>query len=279
MEVKILQKDGLSTRLVIEGVDTAFMNSLRRIILAEVPAMAIDEIVVIENSSLLHDEILAHRMGLIPLKTDLDSYNLPEECTCKSELGCNLCRVSLTMDVEAKESNRTVYSGDLTPENPNIEPVSAKIPLVKLAPDQRIRLEAYARLGKGEKHAKWQPVSVCAYRHFPKVKINEKECDACGKCVEVCPKRVLKVSEGGKQLELRNVIDCTSCKDCVKTCPKGPSAIDVSWQKDVFVLDIESTGSLPTERIVLEALKILDKKAESFLEQLTVIKDAEGPAE
>jgi DNA-directed RNA polymerase subunit D len=279
MEVKILQKNDLSTRLVIEGVDTAFMNSLRRIILAEVPAMAIDEIVVIENSSLLHDEILAHRMGLIPLKTDLDSYNLPEECTCKSELGCNLCRVSLTMDVEAKESNRTVYSGDLTSENPNIEPVSAKIPLVKLAPDQRIRLEAYARLGKGEKHAKWQPVSVCAYRHFPKVKINDKECDACGKCVEVCPKRVLRVSESGKQLELRNVVDCTVCKDCVNTCPKGPSAIDVSWQKDVFVLDIESTGSLPTERIVLEALKILDKKAESFLEQLTVIRNAESPTE
>jgi DNA-directed RNA polymerase subunit D len=279
MEVKILQKDDFSARMVIEGVDTAFMNSLRRIVLAEVPAMAIDEVVVIENSSLLHDEILAHRMGLIPLKTDLDSYNLPEECTCKSELGCNLCRVSLTMDVEAKDSNRTVYSGDLMSENPNIEPVSAKIPLVKLAPDQRIRLEAYARLGKGEKHAKWQPVSVCAYKHYPKVKINEKECDACGKCVEVCPKRVLKVSESGKQLELRNVIDCTVCKDCVNTCPKSPSAIDVSWQKDVFVFDIESTGSLPTERIMLEALKILDKKANSFMEQLTVIKDAESPAE
>jgi len=279
MEVKILEKNDVSTRLVIEGADTAFMNSLRRIILAEVPAMAIDEVVVIENSSLLHDEILAHRMGLIPLKTDLDSYNLPEECTCKSELGCNLCRVSLTMDVEAKDSNRTVYSGDLVSENTNIEPVTPKIPLVKLAPDQRIRLEAYARLGKGEKHAKWQPVAVCAYRHFPKVKINEKECDACGKCVEICPKRVLKVSEDGRKIELRNVIDCTVCKDCITTCPKGPSAIDVSWQKDVFVFDIESTGSLPTERIVLEALKILDKKAESFSEQLTVIKDAESPTE
>jgi DNA-directed RNA polymerase subunit D len=279
MEVKILQKEDFSTRLVIEDVDTAFMNSLRRIILAEVPAMAIDEVVIIENSSLLHDEILAHRMGLVPLKTDLDSYNLPEECTCKSELGCNLCRVSLTMDVEAKDRNITVYSSDLTSENPNIEPVSGKIPLVKLAPDQRIRLEAYARLGKGEKHAKWQPVSVCAYKHYPKVKINEKECDACGKCVEVCPKRVLKVSEGGKQLELRNVIDCTVCKDCVNTCPKSPAAIDVSWQKDVFVLDIESTGSLPTERIVLEALKIMDKKVDSFLENVTVIKDAESTAE
>lgn len=279
MEVKIVEKNDFSARIIVEGVDTAFMNSLRRIMLAEVPSMAIDEVVIIENSSMLHDEILAHRMGLIPLKTDLDSYNLPEECPCKSELGCNLCRVSLTLDVEAKDSTKTVYSGNLISENPNIMPVSTRIPIVKLAPDQRIRLEAYARLGKGEKHAKWQPVSVCAYKHFPRVKIDEKNCDSCGKCVDVCPKRVLTVTENEKKLELRNVIDCTVCKDCVDVCPKSPPALEVSWNKDVFVFDVESTGALPVERIVLAALKILDKKAESFLEQLAVKKDDESQAD
>jgi DNA-directed RNA polymerase subunit D len=276
MEIKVADKNDLSLRLIVEDVETAFMNSLRRIMLAEVPSMAIDEVVVIENSSMLHDEMLAHRLGLIPLKTDLDSYNLPEECTCKSELGCNLCRVSLTLDVEAGDSVRTVYSGELVSENPSIVPVSDKIPIAKLAPAQKIKLEAYARLGKGEKHAKWQPVSVAAYKNFPKVKINEKLCDACGKCVEICPKRVLALSESGKKLELRNVIDCTVCKDCVDVCPASPPALDVSWNKDVFVLDIESTGALPVERIVLEALKVLDKKVESFLEQLSVKKDEEA---
>lgn len=273
MEIKVADKNELSARLIIEGVDTAFMNSLRRIIISEVPAMAIDEVVVIENSSMLHDEILAHRLGLIPLRTDLDSYNLPEECSCKSELGCNLCRVSLTIDIEAKDSIRTVYSGDLTSENPNIGPVSEKISIVKLAPNQRLRLEAYARLGKGQKHAKWQPVSVCAYKHFPQVKINEKECDSCGKCVDICPKRVFSISEGGKKLELRNVVDCTVCHDCVDVCPKSPPAVEVAWDKDVFAFDIESTGSLPVERIVNEAVRILDRKFESFLEQLAVKKD------
>jgi DNA-directed RNA polymerase subunit D len=276
MEIKIAEKNDLSARLIVEGVDTAFMNSLRRIILAEVPSMTIDEVVVIENSSMLHDEILAHRLGLIPLKTDLDSYNLPEDCTCKSELGCNLCRVSLTLDVEAGDSIRTVYSSELVSENPNIVPVSDKIPIAKLAPAQKIKLEAYARLGKGEKHAKWQPVSVAAYKNFPKVKVNEKLCDACGKCVEICPKRVLTLSESGKKLELRNVIDCTVCKDCVGVCPTSPPALEVSWNKDVFVLDIESTGALSVDRIVLEALKILNKKAELFLEQLSVKKDEEA---
>jgi len=273
LEAKIVDKNEFSARLIIEGVDSALMNSLRRIMIAEVPSMAIDEVVVIENSSMLHDEILSHRLGLIPLKTDLNSYNLPEECSCKSELGCNLCRVSLTLDVEAKDSVRTVYSGDLIAENPSVSPVSEKIPIAKLAPNQRLRLEAYARLGKGEKHAKWQPVPVCAYKHFPRVKINEKDCDSCGKCFDICPKRVLSVSEGGKKLELRNIIDCTVCKDCVDVCPKSPPAIEVAWDKDVFVLDIESTGALPVERLVLESIKILDRKFESFLEQLAVKKD------
>jgi len=273
VEVKVVDKNELSARLIVEGVDAALMNALRRAMVAEVPSMAIDEVVVIENSSMLHDEILAHRLGLIPLVTDLDSYNLPEECSCNSEMGCNLCRVSLTLDVEAAESVKTVYSGDLVSENPNIRPVSERIPIVKLAPDQRLKIEAYARLGKGEKHAKWQPVSVCTYRHFPKVKINEKECDSCGKCVDICPKRVLSISEGGKKLEPSNVIECTVCKDCVDVCPKSPPAVEVAWDKDVFVIDVESSGALPVDRIVLEAVKILDRKFESFLERLAVRKD------
>ena len=276
MEIKIGERKDLFLRLIVEDVDTAFMNSLRRIILAEVPSMAIDEVVIVENSSMINDEILAHRLGLIPLKTDLDSYNLPEDCSCKSELGCNLCRASLTLDVEAGNNIRTVYSNELVSENPSIVPVSDKIPIAKLAPAQKIKLEAYARLGKGEKHAKWQPVSVAAYKQFPKVKVNEALCDTCGKCVEVCPKRVLTLSESGKTLELRNVIDCTVCKDCVNVCPASPPALEVSWNKNVFVLDIESTGALPVERIVLEALKVLDKKVELFLEQLSVKKDAES---
>jgi len=273
LEIRLVDKNDFFARLVIEGVDSAFMNSLRRIIVAEVPAMAIDEVVVIENSSMLHDEILAHRLGFVPLRTDLDSYNLPENCPCKSELGCNLCRASLTLNVEATNGGRTVYSGDLVSENPNITPVSSRIPIVKLAPDQHLKLENYARLGKGEKHAKWQPVSKCTYKHFPKVKISEKECDSCGKCVDACPKRVLSISEGGKRPDLRNVIDCTMCRDCVGACPKNPPAIEVSLNKDVFVMDIESTGALPFDRIVTEAIKILDGKFESFLEQLAVKKD------
>jgi len=270
VEVQILEKTDDYMRFIIEGANVPFVNALRRIMLAEVPSMAIDEIVIIENSSVLHDEILAHRIGLIPLKTDLDSYNLPEECTCKSEFGCNLCRLSLTLEVEATEDMVTVYSKDLKSENPDIRPVSDKILIIKLAPEQKIKLEAYARLGKGKNHAKWQPVSMCTYKYLPRIKINAESCNACGNCVKICPQKILISTEEG--IKTQNEIECTLCQDCIDVCPQNPPAIEISWHKDAFIFNIESTGTLPVERIVLEALKILDKKIKDFGMQLKVRK-------
>lgn len=122
--------------------------------------MAIDDVVILENSSVLYDELLAHRLGMIPIKTDLDRYILPEKCDCGTPLGCNKCRVLFVLDSVAKERQTTVYSGDLVSEDREIRPTSETIPLVKLAPGQAVKLEAYARLGRGKEHAKWQSSNV-----------------------------------------------------------------------------------------------------------------------
>jgi len=267
MEIRIAEKNDVAMQLFVQGVNVPFMNVLRRIVLAEVPSMAIDDVVIIENSSVLQDEILAHRLGLIPIKTDLDSYNLPEECPCKSEFGCNLCRASLTLEIEASNDIKTVYSGDLKPENPDIVPISDRVPIVKLVSGQKIKLEAYARLGKGKAHAKWQPVTVCAYRHLPPIKIGESHCDGCNKLLKAGPKRVLIKAEskkggtqGWKELAL--------CQKCAKTYPLNTSAIEFAWDQEAFIFNIESTGALPPERIMMEALNILDKKVKDFFSEL-----------
>jgi len=265
VEIEVLEKSENGLRLIIKGVDVPFVNALRRVIISEVPCMAIDEVVIIENSSILQDEIIAHRLGLIPLKTDLDSYNLPEECPCKSEFGCNLCRVTLTLDVEAKEGTKTVYSGDLKSENPYVVPVSDKIPIIKLAKEQKLRLEAYARLGRGKNHAKWQPVSMCTYKYFPKIEIS-KSCTACAKCVEICPRRVL--DKRNNKIEIRDLTACTLCKDCVEECPQNPPAIEVKWEENKFIFNLESTNALPPERIMIEAVKILEKQLNEFEGQI-----------
>jgi len=271
LKLRILDKNQNSIRFVVDGIGTPLANSLRRIMLAEVPCMAIHDVVFIENSSVLHDEILGLRLGLIPLKTNLDAYNLPEECSCKSELGCHLCRTVLTLDTQAKDEIRTVYSGDLVPEDPSIAPVSDRIPIVKLAPSQKVRLEAYARLGKGKVHAKWQPVAACTYRYMPVVEVDSANCDACGECVNICPKKVLQ-SKGNK-IVVANLIECILCEDCVEACARKPPAIKVSGNRSCFIFYAESTSVLPAERVVSEALNIYERKYSEFVNQLAGIED------
>jgi DNA-directed RNA polymerase subunit D len=271
MNVSLIQKSGNFLSFLIKGINFSFANTLRRIIITEVPSMTIDEAVIIENSSVLNDEILALRLGLIPLTTDLDSYNMPEECTCGSELGCNLCRTVLTLDVRAEDKTRIVFSGEFIPEDNKITPVAKNIAIVKLAQGQKIRLEAYAKLGKGKTHAKWQPVSACTYRFMPEIKIDASICNGCNKCVDVCPKKVFMKKEN--QPEIKSLIDCILCLDCVNVCPQDKKAIKVSWDETSFIFKIESTGCLPVERIVFKALKICEKKFTELKNEIKGIKD------
>jgi DNA-directed RNA polymerase subunit D len=269
MEIKIIERNGNNIRFILSGASPAFANALRRIMIAEVPSMAIDDVIIVENTSVIYDEILAHRFGLIPLTTDLDAYVLPEECTCKSELGCNKCRVVFTLEAEAIDKVVTVYSGDLKSENPNIRPVSDKIPMVKLAPGQKLKFEAYARLGRGLEHAKWQPVSTCVYKFMPKISVNMKKCDLCGLCVKFCPKRVLAIE--GSKLTVKNEMKCTLCMECVRNCPKKPTPLKIEWDDSTFIFHVESVGALPVNRIVEEAAKLLDKKASIMLEEVRAL--------
>lgn len=274
MEIKVLEKDDRNMRLLIKEVDVPYVNALRRVIISEVPCMAIDEVVMLENSSIMQDETIAHRLGLVPLKTDLDSYNLPEDCKCQSEFGCNLCRVTLILDVEAKEGTRSVYSGELVSENKEVTPVSDTIPIAKLAKEQKLRLEAYARLGKGKNHAKWQPVSMCAYKYFPKIQISSKHCDSCGKCVDICPRKVL--AKTGDKIEVKDLVACTLCQDCVEACSQDPKAITVGWEENTFIFSLESSGALKPDRILKEAVRILDRQLKEFEGQIKVKKSEES---
>jgi len=266
MELKLIEKQEDALRFLLTGVSPAFANALRRLMIAQVPTMAIEDVIVIENTSVMYDEILSHRLGLIPLTTDLDAYVLPEECECKSDLGCSRCRVSFTLEAETKEQTRTVYSEELKSENPSVRPVSEKIPIVKLAPGHKIRLEAYAKLGRGQDHAKWQPVSACAYKFLPKITIDLQKCDACRECVKFCPKKILDIKDS--KLTVINETECALCMDCVKHCPKKPAPIKVEWDPMSFVFYVESTGSMPPERIVREAAKLLSAKASLISKQI-----------
>lgn len=162
--IKIVEKDNNHIVIEFNDVPRQYVNALRRLSISQVPTFAIDDVVILENSSVMHDEAVAHRLGLIPLRTDLKRFVMPHLCDCKSTLGCSKCRVLLVLDAESQDKTKVITSADLTSEDDVVKPVSHEIPIVSLAPGQKLKFEAYARLGIGKIHAKWQPTSVAVVK-------------------------------------------------------------------------------------------------------------------
>lgn len=156
----VVSRDGNVMSVRLKGVPLQYANAIRRICLNGVPVFAVDTVDIIENTSVLADEGLAHRLGLVPLRTDLERYAEPSKCSCGTQEGCSNCRVRFVLDSGDTEQTRTVLSGEIKSEDPDIVPISADVPIIELAPGQKVKAEAYARLGRGSDHAKWNSANV-----------------------------------------------------------------------------------------------------------------------
>ena len=154
--IQVLSTDPKKISVRLKGVPLQYANALRRICLNGIPVFAIDTVDVIENSSAMMDESIAHRLGMIPLKTELSRFNEPDS------------RVLLVLDSGNKETSETVTSADLLSQDEVVKPTSNKISIAYLAPGQKIKVEAYARLGRGTEHAKWNSSNVSILTHTDK---------------------------------------------------------------------------------------------------------------
>jgi|TARA_B110001454_G_scaffold68142_1_gene66492 DNA-directed RNA polymerase subunit D len=150
LSLEIINQNEQKVSVKIKGVQLQYANALRRICLNGVPVYAVDNIDILENTSVLADEAVAHRVGLIPLKTDLSA----------SKDGNENDKIMLTLDSGFSDETRTILSGDLKSQDDNVIPTSNDIPIVTLAPGQSIKFEAYARLGKGTEHARWNSANI-----------------------------------------------------------------------------------------------------------------------
>ncbi len=146
--IQILTSDDKKISIKLIGISLHYANALRRICLNGVPIFAIDTVDIIENTSVIPDEGLALTLGMIPLKTELNGFDESNS------------RVILVLDSEAAENIKIVTSAELESKDQVVKPISKQIPIVHLAPGQRIKLEAYARLGRGTEHAKWNSANI-----------------------------------------------------------------------------------------------------------------------
>ena len=150
MSLSIISQSEQKVSVKLKGIPIQYANALRRICLNGVPIYAIDTVDFLSNSSVMADEGISHRLGLIPLKTELSDVQQNNESD----------KIMFTLDSGETENTRTVLSGELRSQDNNVKPISDNIPIVTLAPGQRLKIEAYARLGRGTEHAKWNSANV-----------------------------------------------------------------------------------------------------------------------
>jgi DNA-directed RNA polymerase subunit D len=256
MKVKTMELKGNKGVLKIEDTDVYFVNSLRRVMLAELPKLAIDDVIVYDNTSALFDEMISHRLGLIPIPTDLQILAFRNECKCDGK-GCPSCTVRYTL---SKEGEGVVYSGDLQPEHPSFAITETTIPIVELTKDQRVILEVEAVLGRGRDHAKWQVVLAPRYRMETVITVDKKRMNDVKAFIEELPKDLVELK--GDKLEVKDI----SKMPVLETYIEKNKADYITIKKDPTKLtfSFETDGSMSAKAALQESVNILTKKYEEF---------------
>src|SRR2546426_9144988 len=266
MDLKVFDHTDTSIAVRIEGGEPTFVNAIRRTLLADVPKMAIEDVEFhlgpiraedgreYESVAPLFDEIISHRLGVVPIPTDLQLYVPKASCpNCHGE-GCSNCTIICALN---KRGPGIVTSGDLEPiGDPKLKPKDALIPIVKLGDGQALLIYATATLGTGRDHAKWQVAHGVGYSFATVLKAGGESFEAQDAKVPPCPDHILRPGNEEATVELR--------AEC-KKCRKFSDAYDVKSLKAVndptkIRLQFETDGSLSARDTVIAALDILEKR-------------------
>jgi DNA-directed RNA polymerase subunit D len=239
-EVEFVERNERAARFVVRPITPAFANGIRRAMIADIPTFSIDTVRFIENSSVMFDEQIALRLGLVPLTTPPGEFEIGDE-------------VTLSLDVRGPD---TAYSGDIVTSDVMVEPADDNIPIIDLKEDQRLEFEADAVLDSGRNHAKHQGGVAVGYRHLQQVEVvgekSEFEDDE--------PHILRGVIEEDGELVPTEAFD----NDLSERYP-GKN-VEVTDVPDAFVFDVETDGSFSVDELVEQAVGSIQTRATELKE-------------
>ncbi|KAG0641345.1 DNA-directed RNA polymerase [Tuber brumale] len=290
--VKFFRNTPLLSQFDLIHTDAAIANTLRRIMIAEVPTLAIESVYVSNNTSIIQDEVLAHRLGLIPLRGDKDalkglSWYLrgedsdPREPTDEDTVVLHL-KKTCERNPDAKKTdtdpdklyiNHNVYASDILfePAGRQIkafahDPVRSANPdilIAKLRPGQEIDLTMHCVKGIGQDHAKFSPVATASYRLLPDIKIKKPIRGKAAERFAACfPKGVIAIRErndGEKEAVVDNVRNDTVSREVLRH-DEFKGIVELGRVRDHFIFSVESTGQFDADEIFLSAVGTLKAK-------------------
>ncbi|MBP6021113.1 MAG: DNA-directed RNA polymerase subunit D [Candidatus Methanomethylophilaceae archaeon] len=248
MDIEIIEMTERKGKFKLKNTSPAMANALRRTMLSDIPKMAIDEVEFhlgsiesngkeFESVTPLFDEVIAHRLGMVPVPTDYDLFTYKETCSCKGE-GCPSCTIMYSLN---KQGPCTVLSGDMMPlGDSSLSVKDENIPIVELTDGQAVLIYAKAVMGTAKKHVKWQAAFGVGYSYL----------------IDEAPAALDKQTK-------------STSKKAEKPVSKDPNAMDDSHID--FLFTFETDGSLTAKQVLEKAVSILSTEAKEILEQLDAL--------
>ncbi|KAK9836093.1 hypothetical protein WJX81_000618 [Elliptochloris bilobata] len=282
--------DRSSIEFDLIGIDPAIANAFRRILISDLPTMAVEHVFIINNTSVMNDDVLAHRLGLVPLNLDPDLFQDKAEGEAASEMNTVVFKLVMACEPNAdkpisvmSKELRWLPKGSQLPQETECEfvssqeellphpaaPVHNDILLLKLGAGQEIELEAHAVRGVGRDHAKWSPVSTAWYRLHPEIVFTkpvtgtaaEELAAACPEIFSVVDGQTVAAAARGNELHLEKVRRLAADE-------RWAGRLELRKRKDHFVFTVDSTGALPPQTLFTRAIDVLAEKADRLLQRL-----------
>ncbi|CDU25594.1 probable Rpc40-40 kD subunit of DNA-directed RNA polymerases I and III [Sporisorium scitamineum] len=291
LKVIVTRLSDASCEFDLIGVDASIANAVRRVLMAEVPTVAIEHVYIWNNTSIIQDEVLSHRLGLVPLAINPDKVlmRMPGDDADDSN--------TVVFHLKAKcERNRSAARGETDPDKLYIghnvyseqlqwdpkggqdedfadappRPVHDKILIAKLRPGQELDLELHCEKGIGKDHAKFSPVATATYRLLPHIQLLQPiPAESIDKFVKCFPPGVIGVEGEGSQ---RKVFVQDARKDTISRevfrHQEFEDKVKLGRVRDHFLFDLESTGIIPPEKLLPEAIKTLRSKISTLRKSL-----------
>ncbi|EIM21360.1 DNA-directed RNA polymerase II subunit RPB3 [Wallemia mellicola CBS 633.66] len=280
MRVRVRSLESERINFVLEDVDLALANALRRILIADLPTMAIDIVNIEENSSVLVDEFIAHRLGMVPLiSTACDKLiNYNRDCVCLDH--CPKCSVELELNIKCTTpetvlvtSNHLQIKGQVAndtsgnlidppiglPDNFGLpinyhQEGAYPITLCKLRQGQELRINCIAKKGINKEHAKWGPTSAVAFEYDPYNKLKHTH----------------------YWFEQDERAEWPLSANATEEAPPDDSPIGLNAEPRTFYFDVEATGALEPKDMILLAFAELQNKLAGIVLALDQPTDQEG---
>jgi len=278
MKVKLRQNEKFFAQVEFIDVNYSFVNSIRRSLVSMVPCLAIHEVDFhmgslgayvdeesgeekeYESISAMFNEIVAHRIGMLPIPTDEKTIE-----AFGDSIGDDSKQPDIMYSLH-KQGPCTVYSGDLEPVNGDttLTIPETSVPIVKLAEGQAILVYAKAKMGTAKQHAKWQTAVAPRFYQAPTLTVSSGK--GSKTVINVVGKDNFKKKGKNHIIE-----DPVKAHEAIKKLESlwndedAQKAMTITRNKTHFILEFETTGAMEAKLALEQALKSLDTHCKDFM--------------